>query len=223
MDLEGEGRVLLKLEQLALGQSGLDQLGLNGALLCADLQTDKGFLGGIGVGVAGLDDQQLRAGLIQVAEVDLLGTLGGVGEGRDAEVHLTGLDGGDDAVEGHVHDLQLNAEAVGDLLGQPHIAAGEVGVEILELIGSVLGFGADDDLALGLDLLKQGGGLGGLLLFLLLLLIVSGLLRGVLLAAAGHHGQQHRGAERQRQQLLHHVKVFHLFLRSVHLYARFRI
>ena len=52
-------------------------------------------------------------------------------------VHLTGLDGGDDAVEGHVHDLQLNAEAVGDLLGQPHIAAGEVGVEILELIGSV--------------------------------------------------------------------------------------
>ena len=133
------------------------------------------------------------------------------------------MDGGDDAVEGHVHDLQLNAEAVGDLLGQPHIAAGEVGVEILELIGSVLGFGADDDLALGLDLLEQGGGLGGLLLFLLLLLIVSGLLRGVLLAAAGHHGQQHRGAERQRQQLLHHVKVFHLFLRSVHLYARFRI
>ena len=30
-------------------------------------------------------------------------------------------------------------------------------------------------------------------------------------------------SERQRQQLLHHVKVFHLFLRSVHLYARFCI
>ena len=54
LDLEGEGRGLLKLEPLALGQSGLEQLGLDGTLLCADLQTRKGFLGGVGVGVAGL-------------------------------------------------------------------------------------------------------------------------------------------------------------------------
>ena len=43
LDLKGEGRVLFKLEQLALGQSGLDQLGLDGALLCADLQTRQGI------------------------------------------------------------------------------------------------------------------------------------------------------------------------------------
>ena len=68
-------------------------------------------------------------------------------------------------VEGHVDDLKLNAEAVGDLLSQPHVAADEVSIEILELIGGVLGFGADDELALGLDLLKQGGGFSGGLLF----------------------------------------------------------
>ena len=125
--------------------------------LRADLLTGKRFLGGILVRIAGLDDQQLRAGLIEVGEVDFFCTLRGLGERSDADVDLTGLDGGDDAVERHVDDFELYAERIGDLLCQPDVAACEVGVEILELIRCVLCFGADNQLALRLDLSEKTG------------------------------------------------------------------
>ena len=186
---------------------------MNGALLCADLLPGKGFLGGVDICVAGLDDQQLCAGLIEVAEVDLLCTLRGVGEGCDAQVNLTGLNSGDDAVEGHVHYLQLNAQAVGNLLCQPHIAANEVSVQVLELIGGILGLGAHNQLAAVLDLFEQGSGL-----FLLgVAASAAGLIVG--LAAAGHNRQQHQHAKCQCKHLLCQVKIFHTFLRFMHLNA----
>jgi len=107
---------------------------------------------------AGLYDKQLCAGLVQVAEINNFGTLRRLGEGRDAKVYLAGLHGGDDAVKRHIDHFKLHADGVRYLLGQPHVAAGEVGVEILELIGGVLRLGADDKLALGLDAVKQAFG-----------------------------------------------------------------
>ena len=137
-----------------------------------------------------------------------------------AKVDLTGLHRGDDAREGHVDDFKLNAEAVGDLLSQPHVAADKVSIEILELIGGVLGFGADDELALGLDLLKQGGGFSGGLLCCR----SFGCLRrlcccGFTAAASGKDSQQHCGAESQHHYFFEYAKIFHFILPLMHLYA----
>ena len=66
LGFQRQRRILFKLKELTVGKCGEDQLGLDGALMRADLLTGKRFLGGILVRIAGLDDQQLRAGLIEV-------------------------------------------------------------------------------------------------------------------------------------------------------------
>ena len=100
---------------------------------------------------------------------------------------------------------------IGDLLGQPHIAACEVSIQILELVGSVLGFRTDYQLAAGLDLFQQTCRCGRFCRGFLSRGAVrrSGIIGFA--AAAGQQRQHHHGAQRQRHELFPCI-LFHVIL-----------
>jgi hypothetical protein len=78
--------------------------------------------------------------------------------------------------------FQFNPQGSGDLLSQPDVAAGELGVVIQVFIGGIGGFGSHDDLPGALNLLQHAVG------------------------GSGH------GAQRQRKNHHHRNQFFHGFL-----------
>ena len=108
-------RILGQLKQLGIRQRLHNQLALDGAQLRAHLLACQGFLGGIGIRIAGLNDQQLRALFILVGEIDHLRPFLGDGEGGQTHINHAALHGGDDTVKGHILHFQLHAQGCGDL------------------------------------------------------------------------------------------------------------
>ena len=115
-----------------------------------------------------------------MGEVDHLSALRGHGEGRNADVHIADHDGVDDAVKGHVLNLQLHAQLVGDLLSQPAVAANGVGVVIQKFVGAVGGFGAYHQHTGVLDLFQYA------------------------LRRGGHGANDQTQGQRDRENFLHH-------------------
>ena len=150
--LKSQLGILVQLEKLAVGQGRGDELRLDRTLLGSDLEAGERFLARVGVHLVGGHNKVLHARLVERREIYDLSALRSVRKSGDPQIDLPCLDRGDNAVKAHVYDLQLHAESVGDLLGEEHIAADEVRVQILELVRSVLSLGSDNELARRLDL-----------------------------------------------------------------------
>ena len=151
-----------------------------------------------------LDNDHLHAGGVAVREVHLLQTLVGDGHAGKTQVILAGLDAGDDGVKGDVGDLELQAQLVGDGLGDLHVDAHN-GVTIVVLIGREGGLGGHGEDAVhsgGEASLAGGGGIGagggG---------AAGG---GGVVAAAGGQAQRQGQSQDQSNELLH-IQYFLLF------------
>ena len=140
---------------------------MDGAGLDADLEAGHLVGGGEGeVGVLG-DEDSVGALVVVDGEVDLLVPLGGGGHSGDDGIDLTGLEGGDEAIEGDVLEFDLDAELVADLIDQDYVEAVKLVVLVDEFEGRIVRRCADDDLACGLNarplvlLLRRGLGWRG--------------------------------------------------------------
>ena len=115
----------------------------------------------------------------------------------------------DDAREGHVDDFKLNAEAVGDLLSQPHVAADKVSIETLEPIGGALASVPTTSLPLALicssrvEASAAGCSAAGASVACGACVVVA-----FTAAASGKDSQQHCGAESQHHYFLSMLRFF---------------
>ena len=94
-------------------------------------------------------------------KVDDFCTLRGHSECGNAQIDLTGFDGRNNAVKGHVADLKCDTQRICDLLCKPDIAAGELSLVIEIFIGRIGCFCADNDLSGSLDAFQGGFSLCG--------------------------------------------------------------
>ena len=94
----------------------------------------------------------LGGGEVGIGEIHGLFPLGILAVAGGDEIDLTGIEGGGQGIELHVLHLQLDAETVGDLLGNLLVDADDVAVAILGFEGHELGVGTPNDLARVLNL-----------------------------------------------------------------------
>ena len=76
---------------------------------------------------------------VDIAEIDLLATLLGLGDGRDRCVGLAEVQRAEEAVEGEVVELHIHTQLLADGLHQCDVETVELKVGVVELEGRVVG------------------------------------------------------------------------------------
>ncbi len=97
---------------------------------------------------------------VDIAEIDLLAALLGLGDGRDSGVGLAELQRAQEAVKGEIVELDLDAHLLADGLHQGDVEAVQLEVFVVKLEGRVIGGDSNRHPARRLDLLPGIGDCG---------------------------------------------------------------